>query len=788
MAALHIMPVYTSPQQTAALTVEQELGQNVGQVLQHAANYHASGQIKEAEYLYRAILEILPKHPDANHNLGLLEIQAQRPVAGLPYFEAALDACPEEEQYWLSYIDALIQSDQVGIARQVLELGRQHGLQGNAVEVLESQLGARQQAMTLGAVPKYEDKRTQLKTASSKKSAKKKSSHKSLGRAPSTEEMNTVIGLHNQGQTIEVEKLARSLSIRFPAHGFGWKILGTVLGTQGQVDEALLCLEKAASLLPTDAVVQHNLGITLKSRGRLVEAEASLRQALLHKPDYAQAHFNLGIILKEQNLVSEAIASYRRALALKPDYVQAHNNLANALHDQSKLSEAMKSYRRALEIDPNAAITYSNMLFCLSQIEGMNVDSLFTEHCQFGEQFETPVKALWSKHSNPREPERCLVIGFVSADFRNHALASFIEPVLSHLASNRNLSLHAYYNHTTEDSITQRLRGYFSHWHSVANLSDTAMEKEIRDDGIDILIDLSGHTGDNRLLVFARKPAPVQISWIGYPGTTGLSSMDYYITDRFLLPLGKFDSQFTEKLVYLPAGAPFLPSADAPPVNDLPALDNGHVTFGSFNRSSKISPAAIALWSQLLRALPTSRMVLGGMPQDGKYDMLIDWFAEEGIARQRLSFHPRDSMPGYLALHHQVDVCLDTFPYNGGTTTWHALWMGVPTLTLAGPTVAGRTGAGALGLVGLVEFIVQDSVTFVEQGLWWANHLSELATVRATLRERFIESSISQPALITAGLEYALRTMWQRWCADLPAASFQVSRADINQAAQGTKA
>jgi predicted O-linked N-acetylglucosamine transferase (SPINDLY family) len=368
-----------------------------------------------------------------------------------------------------------------------------------------------------------------------------------------------------------------------------------------------------------------------------------------------------------------------------------------------------------------------------------------------------------------------LRIGFVSPDLCNHAVASFIEPVLAHLSRYPQLSLHAYYNNIIEDAVTQRLRGYLAHWHPISGISDTALAQKIRADGIDILIDLSGHTGKNRLLTFARKPAPVQASWMGYPGTTGLNAVDYYLADRFFLPPGKFSSQFTEKIVRLPANAPFLPSIEASSVNDLPALSNGHVTFGSFNRPSKINRSVIALWSQLLRALPNSRMLLGGMPEEDKYGTLIEWFVEEGIAPDRLDFHIRSDMQCYLALHHQVDICLDTFPYNGATTTLHALWMGVPTLTLAGHTTASRQGAATLGHVGLEAFVAHDAEDFVQKGISWTSDLAELSNIRTGLRERFAKSAMNQPALIAAGLQRALRIMWQRWCEGLPPALIDAS-------------
>ena len=282
------------------------------------------------------------------------------------------------------------------------------------------------------------------------------------------------------------------------------------------------------------------------------------------------------------------------------------------------------------------------------------------------------------------------------------------------------------------------------------------------------------------MLTFARKPAPVQASWMGYPGTTGLRAMDYYVADRFFLPHEQFAGQFTEELVYLPANAPFMPSEAAPAVNALPAVRNGYLTFGSFNRSSKISRSVIALWGQLLRASPDSRMLLGGLPEEGKYDTLIQWFAQEGIARERLSFHARSGMDRYLGLHHQVDICLDTFPYSGSTTTLHALWMGVPTLTLAGGTPAGRTGASILGHVGLGAFVTHDAEEFVRQGVSWAGKLEGLSEIRAGLRERFANSALGRPALVAAGLERAMRIMWRRWCDGVPPGALDVSDTQID--------
>jgi predicted O-linked N-acetylglucosamine transferase (SPINDLY family) len=542
-----------------------------------------------------------------------------------------------------------------------------------------------------------------------------------------------------------------------------------------RLSEAEASFRRVLELKPDYAEAHFNLGNLLDEAKRLPEAEASYRRALELKPDYADVYYNLGTLFLEAQRLPEAESSFRRALELKPDFAEAHNNLGATLKELGLPDDAVTCYRRALEIKPDFAEAHSNLLFCLSHSGVMDAQALFVEHCRFGEQYEAPLRVNCLPHNNSRNSERCLQIGMVSGDLRNHAVAYFIEPVLAHLAGYPQLTLHAYANHVIDDSITQRMRGHFAYWHPIVDLSDVTLAQKIRDDGIDILIDLSGHTAENRLLTFARKPAPVQVSWMGYPGTTGLKAMDYYFTDRFSLPKGQFDDQFTEKIVCLPANAPFLPSEDAPAINSLPALSNGYMTFGSFNRLSKLSPSVIALWSQLLRALPDSRMLLGAIPEEGRYDILIEWFEHNGIARERLSFYGRCGMDAYLGLHHQVDVCLDTFPYNGGTTTCHALWMGIPTLTLAGATLPGRVGAAILGHVGLEGFVAHDAADFVQMGLFWADNLAALSDIRTGLRERFANSAMGQPALVAAGVERALRTMWKRWCADVQPESFEVS-------------
>jgi protein O-GlcNAc transferase len=436
---------------------------------------------------------------------------------------------------------------------------------------------------------------------------------------------------------------------------------------------------------------------------------------------------------------------------------------------------ALKPEYLSAEVDP----CHPTLLFLYSHDASIDADTLFAEHCRFGRDIENRLSAAQPRHSRLEDPQRRLRIGFVSGDLKNHAVASFLEPVLERLSKYAGVELHAYYTETLEDAVTVRLRAHFVGWNSVAQLTDPALAELIMSHRVDILIDLSGPTSMNRLRAFARKPASIQVSWIGYPGTTGLRAMDYYFADRHWLPPGQFDRHFVEKLVHLPAAAIFKPEPAAPQVGALPALTTGYLTFGSFNRLGKINAVTIGLWSRLLRALPASRLVLAGIPQDGQHTQLIDRFRAEGVSHERLTCYAHGRMETYLALHHQVDLCLDTFPYNGGTTTHHALWMGVPTLTIAGTTPAGRQGAGILGLAGLDEFIATDAADFVAKGLQWAPRLNTLAEVRAGLRERCTHSPSQRPDVLVAALEQALRRMWTHWCAGLPAESFEIPAAEL---------
>ena len=774
-----------------------EVHSNLGNVLR------ALGQLDAALASYRHAIRIKPDFAVAHYGLGKTMQDLMRPSEAVASYRRALEIEPDIAVAHCDLGNALVGLGRVDEAvasyRRALEINPNYAeahcnLASALLELgqIETALASYRSAVAikpnfavawanlgnaLRRLGKSEEARGSIRKAL-ELDPNNARAHSSLGNALKD------LGLFDDA----VASHRRALQLR-PDVAETHSNLGDALRDLGQFEDAVASCRQALKIDPNCVTAYNNLGNALAALGRAQEAVSCYRQGLEIKSDFVQLHFNLGKVLRDFGRPAEAVVSYRRAIEIHPDYVDAHNNLGNALLDLGQLAAAAECYRRALMLKPDFSNAHASLLFCLSHQEAIGAQVLFAEHCSFGEKVEAPLRAAWPPQRNVRDPARCLQVGFVSGDLRDHAVAGFLEPLLAHLAASAGLSLHAYYNHATEDSVSARLRTHIKHWHRIASLSEAALAQRIIDDEIDILIDLSGHTAENRLLTFARKPAPVQASWIGYPGTTGLTAMDYYLADRHFLPQAEFDSQFIEKLVYLPANAPFMADRTAPAVNALPALHSGHVTFGSFNRISKLSRSTVRAWAQLLRALPDSRMLLGGMPRDHEYDWLVEWFVQEGIARNRLRTYPRCETPEYLALHHEVDMCLDTFPYAGGTTTSHALWMGVPTLTLAGHTPPGRQGAAMLGQVGLEAFVAKDADDFLRKGLYWAKDLAALAAVRSGLRQRLAQSPACQPEVIAAALERALRSMWQRWCAGLPPASIDVSgRTEPDVQASGAKA
>jgi predicted O-linked N-acetylglucosamine transferase (SPINDLY family) len=726
---------------TTPLPLDEEIERVAAEAMRIVLVHLDAGQAAEAATVCRAVLEMQPAHAQAHYQLGLLEWKANDLRAAAHHLSHALQAGLQDAACWLAYVEVLLDGTEAGAAREVLELARRNGVRGAAPGQLE---------------------RLARRVARAERGA------------PTVDEIHAVVGALVEERIDEAEPEVRALVRDCPDHALGWKALGVIHHRRGQIGMALEAMSAAAQRDPDDTEILNNQGFLLRTLGRAQEAQTVLRRSLELRADNPEAHKNLGLVLFDMGRMAEAEASARAALALAPDNLAALNTIGVALQDQNRVLEAIEVYRRVLEREPHNHGVHSNMLFAMTQLEGMDAQALFRAHRGFGQWLEAQPQ-LPAAHANSRDPRRQLRIGFLSGDLRNHAVASFIEPVFERLAGRPGIALHVYHNHAVHDHVSERLHGHVAQWWVTTGMSDAALDARIREDGIDILIDLSGHTAYNRLPLMAGKPAPIQVSWIGYPGTTGLQAVDYYLTDRHILPPGRFDDQFTEKLVHLPMAASFQPEPDAPEVGPLPALANGHVTFGSFNRVSKIGRAVAAGWGRLLRALPDSTLLLAGLPADGGAEQLLGWLAEEGVDAARVRLHPRCGLREYLALHNRIDIVLDSFPYSGGTTTMHALWMGVPILTVAGATAAGRQTSCILEHLGLQQFIAVDAADLEHKGLAVCRDLDALAALRAGLRQRFRERWTGQPDVLADSLEDALRIMWRRWCEGLPAASFEVA-------------
>ncbi|WP_250482927.1 tetratricopeptide repeat protein [Caballeronia sp. GaOx3] len=745
-----------------AATPDQQFQQDIAVILEAARQHQKNGEFDDAEKLYQMILEAAPGQPDTSFQLGTLYIETGRPSKALPPLEACIGSMPQNVHYWFAYVNALIQDKQDKAAWIAFEIGQKHGLSGPMAELLIQRMTGSAISPPVPAV----------QPAIVPESKPKKSAMKGV-RRPSSQDIARFTAAFNKGDFKDAARIARMLTQRYALDGASWRCFGVALNRDGQHGESVAPLKKAIELIPEDMQTRVLLADTLVVLHRHTEAEIECRSIIEARPDLAEAHRLLGIALAGTGRFDDAAVSCRRAIELAPTAPATHGTLGMLMLEAGKMTEAAESLRHAVELNPDDVASHSNLLFSLVHRVDIDQATLFMEHRKFAERHEGSIARMQLSEHIDRSPDKKLRIGFVSGDLFNHAVTSYVLPVLKSLAETPSLEIWIYQNHTMEDGHTERLRSYATQWRRVARMSDDQLAQTIRADGIDILVDLSGHTGRHRLLTFVRKPAPVQATWIGYPATTGLVAMDYWLGDRFAAPVEMASAQFTEKIVHLPATAPFTPAENSPPINILPAMHNGFVTFGSFNRVNKLRPEVIALWAKVMHAVPGSKMLIGAMRRGGDQDdeaQLTKWFGDAGISKDRLTFRQRSTMAVYLQQHHQVDLCLDAFPYSASTTTLNALWMGVPTLTMAGRSPVSRAAMGWLCQVGLDDFVARDQDDFVRLAVSVAADLPALNETRLNLRDRCGKSAAFRPEVVAEGVSRAFRIMWTRWCEGQPAA------------------
>jgi predicted O-linked N-acetylglucosamine transferase (SPINDLY family) len=529
------------------------------------------------------------------------------------------------------------------------------------------------------------------------------------------------------------------------------------------LQEAEASYRQVLQLEPDAAIAHYNLGTILNDLGRLDEAETSYRRALQIEPDSAITHNNLGLTLTDLGRLEEAAASYRQALQIQPDHAEAYSNLGNTLNDLGRLEESEASYRQALRTKPGYAEAHSNLLFTLNYNAGQRPDEYLAEARRYGEAVSEKVKAPFERWSCAVPGER-LRVGLVSGDFINHPVGYFLESLVGQLDPTL-IELIGYPTNPRSDALTARIRPHFGGWKPLYGKSDEAAAELIHGDGIHILIDLAGHTAHNRLPVFAWKPAPVQVSWLGYFASTGVTEIDYLIADPWTLPAGD-EGQFTETIWRLPdSRLCFTAPALEIDVGPLPALANGHITFGCFNNLTKMNDAVVALWSRVLKAVPGSRLYLKAkqLKEGTVRQSTVARFAAHGIAAVRLILEGLSPRADYLASYHRVDIALDPFPYTGGTTSAEGLWMGVPVLTLAGERFLSRQGVGLLKNAGLEQWIAADGDDYVAKAVAHANDTVGLAALRGRLRPQVLESPLFDAPRLARHFESALCDMWQAW-------------------------
>ncbi len=542
--------------------------------------------------------------------------------------------------------------------------------------------------------------------------------------------------------------------------------LGCALEAEGKLAEASECYRAAIGLDPKLADALYNLGNAHRQLGDSKQAIEHIRRALELAPGRADWNCNLADALFDRLQLDEAVLSYRKALAADSRYARAHAGLGLALQALGFADEAARHHRKATQLQPDFAEAHSNWLLSLHYLKAEDAEALFEEHVAWARRHAQEFDWQAARAAHELHPDRRLNIGYVSADFKRHSVANFIEPLLAAHDRSR-FKVFCYSSVAFPDEVTQRIRGQCEEWRDISRTSDESVAERIRADRIDILVDLAGHTGGGRLRLFARKPAPIQVTWLGYPDTTGLRAVDYRLTDAYADPAGETERFHTETLVRLESGfLCYRPPADSPAVGEPPSIRAGHVTFGSFNNLSKLTPSMIALWARLLAASPAARLVVKayGLAAESARRALQARFAEHGIDSDRVELlAPEASLGGHLARYGEVDIALDTFPYNGVTTTCEALWMGVPVVTFAGKTHAARVGASILNRVGLAHLVAGSPEEYLAKALALAADAAGRQELRKGLRQRLQASPLLDEQGFARGLEAAYLDMWSRY-------------------------
>ena len=680
----------------------------IQQAFDAALQRHQAGRLAEADAIYRQILVAQPDHANALHLLGVIAHQSGHHELAVEWIRQAISLDPNNP-------DAHSNLGQVYRA-----IGR-----------LDEAIAAYRRA--LQAKPDFPEILNNLGVA--------------LTAQGRLEEAMTAYG--------------RALQVR-PDFVEAHNNLGNALREGGQLDEAIAAYRRALLIKPDFPEIHNHLGCALRERGQLDEAIAACRRALELKPDCPQAHNNLGAALADQGQYDEAIATHRRALDLKADLPEVHNNLGVELAGLGQLDEAIAAFRRALEFKPEDASAHSNLVFTLYSHPGHDRRTIAEERRRWNRQFSDPLKRFILPHTNDRVPGRRLRVGYVSPDFRDHVLGRNLMPLLERHDRQR-FEILCYSGVAIPDKLTDEFRQHAGQWRNTVGVGDEALAEMIRRDGVDILVDLAQHSGGNRLPLFARKPAPVQVSFGGYPESTGLEAIEYRISDRYLeegFTNGELGSK--ERVHLIDSFWCYDPRGVEVEVNGLPAAEGGRLTFGCLSNPCKVNERVLGLWARVLAKVTDSCLVMRS-PEGSHRQRTLEALEREGVKDRRVQFVKSCPRREYLELYHRLDIVLDTFPYNGHTTSLDALWMGVPVVSLAGDTRVSRAGRSQLTNLGLSELVARSESEYVTIAESLSRNLPRLAELRSTLRDRMENSVLMDAPRFSRSVEAAYRSMWERW-------------------------
>ncbi|MBT9613604.1 MAG: tetratricopeptide repeat protein [Burkholderiales bacterium] len=684
---------------------------DVKQLLAHALRCHQAGNLQEAEAGYRQILQQSPHHAEALHYLGLIAAQVGSFGDAVALMEKALKAAPRNP-YLLNDLGEIYK--QLERVEESVKSFRQAVKYKPDFSEAVANLGAafEAQGKLADAIECYE-------------------------RALKLDPLNTVALLNK----------------------------GRILQLRGAQNQALECYEAALRIDPGMLQARINLGAALLALGRPKDAVSCMQAVLAIQPESAEAYGNMGLALDDLGWLDEAIDALRKASSLQPDQAKAFLNLGSVLLKQGQLAQSIDAFKRALTLKPDYTDAASNLLVALLYLPALDEDARFDALCLLEQRFGSAYKRKHGPFANSRKAEKKLRIGYVSSDFRNHPVARNFEPLIQHRDRSR-FEVYLYGNVEKPDETTERFKQAADSWQTILGMPDEEVARKIREDAIDILVLLAGRFDENRPLIAAYRAAPVQVS-MHDPATSGLKEMDYLIADAQLAPRNTRE-RFTEHVVRLPTFYLHAPLAEMPDISPMPAQARGYLTFGSFNNPAKVNDHVVALWSEVLKAVPNSKLLLKYKAAFGVASVkarYLSLFETCGITADKLILvGAMETLSQHLDRYSEIDIALDTFPFTGSTTTFEALWMGVPVITLAGNTMVSRWSTAMLHKIKLDELVAYSANEYIAIAQRLAGDTAHLSELRAGMRERVVRSPLCDAAARTRQIERAYRWMWEKWC------------------------